>query len=428
VISLLSQRNFFLLWAAHTISILGDYVFFIAITFWIYEQTGSAFATGLVLMASTVPAILFAPLAGAIVDRWDRRSIMLAAESARGLLFLGLLGILIVEPHALWPIYVAGFLQSALATFFWTARSALLPQMVEPPSLLAANAVYMVSDSGVRLIAPSLSTFALLHLGAPGVVIIDTASFVISAGSICFLASVPLHRPKAVSPPGSNSSSITFAFSQESLSQSQPVEVPTKREQGILTGIDVNARIRGLFFLGSVVAYTAGTLSILFPIFVQTMLSAGPLAYGWILTTQAIGEGAMSVLLERMQARGVWLGVSGFVSACLAAGGLTLMLLVCLHALGPCLLLNLIFGAMTAGTTIRLLTCLQQHVANRFLGRVLATYSAIQALTKVGGIGVASVTVASTGVTWLLVFDGALYLLGSGLAWVLLAEGKRSVR
>jgi len=90
-------------------------------------------------------------------------------------------------------------------------------------------------------------------------------------------------------------------------------------------------------------------------------------------------------------------------------------------------LLNLIFGAMTAGTTIRLLTCLQQRVANRFLGRVLATYTAIQALTKVGGIGVASATVASTGVTWLLIFDGALYLLGSGLAWVLLTEDKRSV-
>jgi DHA3 family macrolide efflux protein-like MFS transporter len=115
------------------------------------------------------------------------------------------------------------------------------------------------------------------------------------------------------------------------------------------------------------------------------MLSAGPLAYGWILTAQAIGEGAMSVLLERTQIRGGRLGITGFVSARLTVGGLTLMLLIRLHTLGPCLLLNLIFGAITAGITVRLLTCLQQRVANHFLGHALATYSAIQALTKVSG-------------------------------------------
>src|SRR5437879_3575694 len=109
--TLLSQRNFFLLWIAHTISILGDYVFFIAITFWIYEQTGSASATGLVLITSTIPGILFAPLAGVIVDRWNRRNIMLVAESARAVLFLGLLDSIIVQPHTLWPIYVVGFVQ-----------------------------------------------------------------------------------------------------------------------------------------------------------------------------------------------------------------------------------------------------------------------------------------------------------------------------
>ena len=71
--ALLAQRDVFRLWTAHTISILGDYVFFIAITFWIYEQTGSATATGAVLITSTVPLSLFAPLAGMLIDRWHIR-------------------------------------------------------------------------------------------------------------------------------------------------------------------------------------------------------------------------------------------------------------------------------------------------------------------------------------------------------------------
>ncbi len=155
--ALLAQRNFFLLWVAHTISIVGDYVFFIAITFWIYEQTGSALATGLTLIASTIPNILFAPLAGILADRWKHRSIMVMAESARAVLFLGLLCILLVQPHSVWPIYVVGFVQSALAAFFWSARRALLPRLIEAPTLLAGNALYMVSDSGVRVNEEPLS-------------------------------------------------------------------------------------------------------------------------------------------------------------------------------------------------------------------------------------------------------------------------------
>ena len=128
MLALLSQRNFCLLWVAHTISIVGDYVFFIAITFWIYEQTSSASATGAVLITSTLPALIFAPLVGVVVDRWPRRGIMLVAESARAGLFLALLGAVMLRPEMIWPIYVAGFAQSALAAFFWPARSAMRPR------------------------------------------------------------------------------------------------------------------------------------------------------------------------------------------------------------------------------------------------------------------------------------------------------------
>ena len=83
-------------------------------------------------------------------------------------------------------------------------------------------------------------------------------------------------------------------------------------------------------------------------------------------------------------------------------------------------MLNLIFGAMTAATTVQLLTFLQQRVANHFLGRVLATYTAVQALAQVVGMGVASIAVSPIRVMWFLMFDGTLYLLGSGLAWILL--------
>jgi len=416
--TLLSQRNFFLLWVAHTISILGDYVFFIVITFWVYEQTGSALATGLVLISSAIPIILFAPLAGRVVDRWDRRGIMLAAESARAVLFLGLLVAVIIQPHLLWPIYVVAFLQTALAVFFWPARSALIPQMIEPLSLLAANALYMVSDSAVRIVAPSLGAFALLHTGPAGVVAIDAVSFVISAGSVFLLTTTPRSPIKVASALRTKPSSAILSSSEGDSSLSWPVEIPLKRGPWTHTSIDSN--VGGLFFLGSIVAYTAGTLSILFPIFVQTTLAAGPLAYGWMLTAQAIGEGTMSLLMGRIPTQRSHWRVIGFVSGCFAVGGLVLILIVHLPTLVPNLLLNLIFGLTTAGITVQLLTSLQQHVANSSLGRMLAMYTAIQGLARVGGMGVAGATAAHIGLVWLLAFDGFLYLLATVLAWVLL--------
>ncbi|GCE07322.1 MFS transporter [Dictyobacter aurantiacus] len=402
MLTLLIQRNFGLLWIAHTFSILGDYVFFIAITFWVYEQTGSAAATGAVLIASAVPGILFAPLAGICVDRWSRRAIMLVAEGARAVLFLALFGVIIAQPHALWSIYVVGFVQSAIATFFWSARGALLPQIIEPPTLLAGNALYMVSDCAVRIIAPSLSTLFLLTWGPAGIVLINAVTFVLSVGCICLLSTA--HHPR----------------SEESPAAPQITEAVVKRGQRMQAILTATRPAHGLFILGSIIAYTAGTLNIIIPVFVRATLSAGPLAFGWLLTAQAIGEGIMSVLLGRAPGRRGRVAVTRSISVCLAGGGCALMLIATIHALLPVLLSNLLFGAMTAGVTIRVLTLLQQRIPNRVLGRVLATSSAMQSLAQVTGMAVASIALAHISATWLILSNGGLYLLGSGLAWLLI--------
>lgn len=402
--ALLAQRNFFLLWTAHTISILGDYVFFIAITFWVYAQTRSAAATGAVLISSTVPIPLFAPLAGVLVDRRDRRRIMQIAESARALLFLALSIILIMQPQALWPIYIVGCIQSALAAFFWPARSALLPELIQPSSLLKANAWYQVSDSGARIIAPALSAFALLRLGPAGVSLTDAASFLISAGCISLLRLAL--RPQAFPPQSAGISRKSARWSSiESLA---------------------SAGVSGLLLLGALVSHTAGTLSILLPIFVQTTLSAGPLAYGWILTAQASGEGIISILLGRLSPRTGRLQGASVISGGFALGGLALMLIAFFHTLVSALLLSVLFGAATAAISVHLLTLLQQRAPNHLLGRTLAAFWAAQALVQVGGMAAASVLAARIGVLWLLIFDSAVYLLGGGVAWFLLTRDNNS--
>jgi hypothetical protein len=244
----------------------------------------------------------------------------------------------------------------------------------------------------------------LLRVGLSGIIMLDAASFLVSMGSVCLLTS-PVSQP------------TKDVLSSEEFEKSQRVLAGTNASMRIEKGKDVRRRISGVFIPGALIMYTAGTLSILLPIFVRTMLFAGPLTYGWLLTAQAIGEGTMSALVgQSFMRRGM---VPGCISGCLAVGGLSLVLLVHIHMVIPGLMLNLVFGAVTAALSVQLLTLLQQRATGRVAGRALAAYAGVQVLAQVGGMGMASAMVGAMGVVNLVMFDAGLYVLGSMLVWIL---------
>jgi hypothetical protein len=136
-----------------------------------------------------------------------------------------------------------------------------------------------------------------------------------------------------------------------------------------------------------------------------------------MLTAQAIGEGTISLFLGRIPPHGGPVKGIGFISGGLALLGLSLIFIAALHTLVSGLLLSVLFGAMMAAISVHLLTLLQQRVANRSLGRTLVTYTAVQSLAQVSGMGVATIMSGWVGVLVLLVLDGLFCLLGSGFAW-----------
>ncbi len=87
----LRQRNFALLWGAGLISMLGDWVLFIALPFYIYTLTGSALGSGLMFIVESLPPLLLGSVAGVFVDRWDRRRTLILADLLRGTILLALL-------------------------------------------------------------------------------------------------------------------------------------------------------------------------------------------------------------------------------------------------------------------------------------------------------------------------------------------------
>ena len=153
-------------------------VLIIALPFYVYQLTGSLLQTGLMYIVETLPRILLGSLAGVFVDRWDRRWTMIVADLGRAAVLMLLL---VHAPADLWLIYVIAGIQSVIALFFAPALSAITPTLVEEHQLVAANSLQSVSESLMRFVGPPLGGGLLALVGLAGVVLVDSASFLLSA-------------------------------------------------------------------------------------------------------------------------------------------------------------------------------------------------------------------------------------------------------
>lgn len=116
MLRLLRQRNFSLLWVGQFISVIGDWVLFIALPFYTYSLTGSVLATGAMFIVSTLPRLVLGSVAGVFVDRWDRKRTMIMADVLR--VFLVAMLLLVRSSDWLWLIYLSSFLELILSQFF----------------------------------------------------------------------------------------------------------------------------------------------------------------------------------------------------------------------------------------------------------------------------------------------------------------------
>src|SRR6476661_7913831 len=143
------HRSFTRLWLAQFVSQFGSGLTTIAATLLIYRMTSSALSVGLTLIATTLPSLLVGLLAGAVVDRYDRRRIMIAADLIRaGLVVL----IPILIPFGIAWLYVILLLSSTMTQFFDPANESLLPEVAPEEELSAASALMTISLTGAQTI------------------------------------------------------------------------------------------------------------------------------------------------------------------------------------------------------------------------------------------------------------------------------------
>lgn len=177
------MRGFTLIWLGQLVSLLGTGMTRFALTIWAYQETGSATALALVAFFSFGPLVLLSPIAGALVDRWNRKLVVILSDLVAGCTTIVLLILYVTGHLQLWHLYTLGALAGAFEAFQFPAFSAAMTMMLTKEQYGRANGLMSVADSASGIVAPLLAGVLLTIFGIGGVMMIDIVTFLFAVGA-----------------------------------------------------------------------------------------------------------------------------------------------------------------------------------------------------------------------------------------------------
>jgi MFS family permease len=190
------NRNFSRMWTGQLVSTMGSALTSLAASILVFRLTNSAMSVGLMLMATAAPSLLVGLFAGVLVDRFDRKWIMIAADLIRAVLvFL----IPFLVPHNIIWLYVIVLLTSAIGQFFDPAHESVLPEVASESELAAANSLMAISAFGSTAIGFAASGLIASAADIKWAFFLDAASFLFSAACIFLIHVKPLQSEEDTS-------------------------------------------------------------------------------------------------------------------------------------------------------------------------------------------------------------------------------------
>ncbi len=394
---LLADARFRRLWIGQAISELGDGMTGLALVVVVSRLAGTMSAVALMTILTSLPQVLLGLHAGVLVDRWDRRRVMIACDLTRAALVAGLL--LVQEPSRLAWVYGLAIAQAAASVFFEPARTAFIPALVAEPMLLAANG-FSQSTRVVSTTAGAALAGLLLVLphGSNRVFAIDALSFAISALT---LASIRV-RARAAASLGAEPDARHGLAAE--LSDGLRLLFRSRTLVGLLTTFTIT-------LLGM------GAVSVLFVPYMLHDLHASTIAIGFVRAAQTLGMLLGGALLagpasRLAPTRVLTLGIAG-LAPCLALMGLAPHWLALLPLLALC---GVCSSAIQAGNV----TLLMHAVPDAARGRVESALDTLLVAVMLIAMAGAGVLGDRFGARAVFVLAGVLALAGglAGRAWL----------
>lgn len=404
MLRVLRQRDYALLWFGGFVSNLGDFVLFVGLPYEIYRLTGSTLATAGMVLAHLIPRILVGSIAGVYVDRWDRRRLMIVVNLIQAVTILPLL---LVPQLGLWVIYAVLVVESSVSQLFMPAETAIMPLLLTggKDELLTANALDGVGHHLSRLIGPAIGGVVVAIGGLSAVTVVDSVSFVASAGMLALIRMRPTGHP------------VTESIERAALSAWRRLVHEWRAGLHVVLEEPI---LRSLLVFASITAIGEGLTSALFVVWVIGPLHSDSTGWGLVLSTQAIGGLAGALVIARLGTR--LRPAPLLIGGALAFGAIDLVLFtypVLYPHIGPALVMLVIVGVPGAAIGAATTTLQQVRTEDSHRGRVAGAIGAVAGLGALIGAVAAGVLGEFVPVILLLVTQGSVYVLGGIAVWLM---------
>lgn len=401
------SRSFVVLWTGQTVSVIGDAVFTIAITWEVLLLTGSATAMSLILLAQWVPRILFLLLGGVVADQVSRRLLMLCADAGRGCIVLLIAWLSWAHRLQFWDLVALAPLFGMVSSFFDPAYQAIMPQLVEKEALTSVNALNTLSRNVGFLLGSIPGALCAALFGMASAFAFDALTYGISA--LCLLV---LRLP-----PLSVSSQVSYAARTEAQEHASPGVWGAMRDaqEGIRYVFSIPWLWVTILASPLVGAGFAGAMWVSLPRLVRDVYGAGIWLIGAVATADAIGSVLAALVLG--SAFRLRRGIVAYSAVLVGGCALVACALPLPRPIEPVIVIvaSAVIGAGLAIFTILWGALQQEKVPNDKLGRVSSITQLGVASTLPIGLVLAGLLADRIGPTQVFALAGLLVVIPASL-------------
>ena len=397
-----SFRN---LWYGQVISELGNWVNSIALYALILQLTGSGMAMAAAMMAKLLPMVIISPFAGVVIDRMDRRTVLIASDICR--CFTVLCFLIVESREDLWLVYTLTLFEVALTGFFEPARSAILPSIVEKNHLVTANALSGATWSVMLTLGAALGGVVVSLFGIRIAFILDALTYLLSAWFI-IKVSYPNTKP------------------EESIKKIKSSGVKGLREG--LRYLTSRPIVLALALLKSGMAIKGGIMTLI-PLFANRLWSdpaAVSMAVGILFSSRGVGSAIGPILTRKYFGESPKI-LQGSILAAFFLGSLALLAFSFSENLWIASLSIGLSGMFGSIVWVFSTALIHLEADRQFLGRIFGIEMAL--LTLIMGISNGVVGVAIDGLQMtiqsVILWMSGLYMI-PGILWIIfLASGTK---
>jgi len=371
-----TNRNYRYTWSGQVVSEIGDHFNNVAVFSLALANTRSGLVVTGIMLSRAIPAVMAGPIAGVILDRLDRKRIMIASDLVRAVVAIGF--ILAIPRSDTWLLYLLSALLMAASPFFTSGGSAILPTIANKEELHAANSLTQTTQWMTLTIGAFLGGTSVTQFGYKWAFTFNALSFLFSAACISRL----------------RTGRGGFRAERTALTEDKVVRPWHEYTEG-LRYMKASPLILGLALVGIGWASGGGAAQILFSLFGELVFNRGPAGIGYLWAAAGVGLLVGGTFAHWLGKRISFGAYKRTISICYVIHGGSYVIFSQMRSFQMALLFLALSRSAIAVSSVLNMSQLLRHVSNEFRGRVFATMETMQwstMMVSMAGAGIASET------------------------------------